>query len=240
MGKMGSLGPIDPTIRIKGGELGGMELSTADIDSFDGFLRDQFQLSKTEEKIKAFDLLGANVPPLLIGKAYKNYQETKKDAAKLLQRYITDPAKVKGIVTCFIKDIRTHNHSISRNEAKMSGLNVVHPDARLEKAIWNLYKQYVRAMEMDIPYIDTPPKTGTRRDVPFTYVESMEITSKKIGLLKFNQLDFPKGSKLVEHKGGTAVRTPDGKIINVIPTGRLLGANNLIYDKTEDTYWIYE
>lgn len=151
-----------------------------------------------------------------------------------------DPKKVKAIVRCFIKDVKTHNHSISRSEAKKSGLNVTYADAKMEKLMWNLYKQYERTMEMDIPYIDEPPKDKERRDVPLTYIETADITSIKISLLRFKKLDFAKGSKLVDNEGEPAVYTPSGETIPMIPGGQLIAANNFIYDKTEDIYWIKE
>lgn len=249
MGKMGSLGPIDPTIRIKGGELSGMQLSASDIDSFEDFLRDEYQITKPEDKIKGLEMLGKNVSPLLLGKAYRNYVETKKDAENMLRRNINDPKKVKSIVRCFIKDIKTHNHSISRDEAKKSGLNVIKTDNKLEKLLWSLYKQYEKAMEMDIPYIDEPPRATQksssgrekeRRDVPLTYIETSDLTSIKISLLHFKKLDFPKGSKLVNQEGDTAIYTPNGETIPAIPTGQFIAAHDFIYDKTEDIYWVKE
>ena len=91
---------------------------------------------------------------------------------------------------------------------------------------------------MEIPYIDNPPKKKTTREVPFTYIESTNILSKKIGLIKFKQLDFPKGSYLISAEGEVAVYTPSGETIPVIPTGQLIAANGLIYDKTENIYWV--
>lgn len=240
MGKMASLGPIDPTVRIRGGELDGMALSAADIDSFEDFMREEYQITDPKEKVKGLEMLSQNVSPLLMGKAYRNYLETKKDAEKLLQRNINDPKKVRRIVRCFIKDIKTHNHSISRSEARKSGLNVLYADEKLEKLMWELYHQYVEAMEMDIPYVDEPPKEKERRDVPFTYIESTEFASVKIGLLRFKKLDFAKGSKLVNHEGEPAVYTPEGETIPIIPTGQLIAAHDFIYDKTEDVYWVKE
>src|SRR5690606_11794934 len=93
MGKMGSLGPIDPSIRIKGGELTGMSLSSTDIDSYEDFLRDEYQIKDPEEKIKAFELLGETVSPILLGKIYRNFLETKKDAEHMLRRNMKDPKK---------------------------------------------------------------------------------------------------------------------------------------------------
>lgn len=240
MGKMGSLGPIDPFIRIRGGELNGMQLSAADIDSYEDFLSTEYDIEKPEDKMRAFEMLGRNVSPLLLGKAYRNYLETRKDAENMLRRNIKDPKRVKSIVRCFIKDIKTHNHSISRAEAKKSGLNVVYTDKKLEQLTWDLYKQYEKKMKMDIPYIDEPPKDKERRDVPLTYIESNELTSVKISLLHFKKLDFAKGSKLVDNNGETAVYTPEGDVIPLIPDGRLIAAHDFIYDKTEDIYWVKE
>ncbi|MCA9374303.1 MAG: hypothetical protein R3B71_03565 [Candidatus Gracilibacteria bacterium] len=237
MGKMGSLGPIDPSIRIHGGELSGMSLSATDVDSYEDFLRDEYDIKDPQDKMKAFEMLGQNVSPVLLGKVYRNYLETKKDAEKMLRRNIKDPKKVKKIVRCFIKDVKTHNHSISRSEARKSGLNVTFADKKMEKLMWDLYKQYEFTMKMDLPYIDEPPKEKERRDVPLTYIESLELTNIKTSILHFKKLDYPEGSKLIAQDEEEVILTPDGQTIPLIPTGRLIAANDFIYDKTEDIYW---
>lgn len=237
MGKMASLGPIDPTIRIRGGELSGMQISASDIDSYEDFLREEYQITDPEDKVEAFKMLGENVSPVLIGKAYRNYLETRKDAQKLLRYNINNPKKIKKIVQLFIKDISTHNHSISRPEAKESGLNVTFPDKKLEKLIWDLYKEYEKSMKMDKPYVDLPPKDKNYQEVIFTFIESHGLSSKKCGKINFKKLDFPKGSHLVSVDETEAVYTPSGETIPLIPTGQLIAANGFIYDKTEDIFW---
>lgn len=237
MGKMASLGPIDPTVRIRGGELGGMQISVSDMDSYEDFLREEYQVTEPKEKMEAFKLLGDTVSPLLIGKAYRNYLETKNDAQKILQHHNNNPKQVKKIVQLFIKDISTHNHSISRPEAKASGLNVIYPDKKLEKLMWDLYLEYVKTMSMDIPYVDIPPKTGDHIDVIFTCIESTELSSHKIGKIVFKKLAFPKGSYLITVEEEEAVYTPTGETIPLIPAGRLIAANGFIYDKTEEVTW---
>jgi ATP-dependent protease ClpP protease subunit len=237
MGKMAALGPIDPTIRIRGGELDGMNLSASDIDSFEDFLREEYQITKPEDKIEAFKILSENVSPVLLGKAYRNYLETRKDARKLLQRHINNPSKVKKIVTLFIKEISTHNHSISRLEAKEAGLSVLYPDKKLETLIWQLYKSYEKLMKMDVPYTDTPPKNKSAHEVLFTCIESTNITSKKLGQINFKKLDFPKGSYLISVEGTESIYTPSGESIPLIPNGRLIASDGLIFDKTEDIFW---
>lgn len=240
MGKMGTLGPIDPSIEVSGGPLQGMEISVSDMDSYEDFLREEYQVTKPEDKVKAFEKLTDTVSPVLIGKAYRNLLETRNDARKLLQRYINNPQKVKKIVNTFMKEIHTHNHSISRGEAKKSGLNVVYAPPELEKLIWELYKEYEGDMQMDIPYIDVPPKNKPGRDIPFTYIESEKITSKKIGRQKFKKLDYPKGSILTNVENNPAVYLPDGTTVPVNTSSQLISNGDFIYEKTEDIYWVHE
>lgn len=238
MGKMASLGPIDPTIRIRGGELGGMQISVSDIDSFEDFLREEYQVTDPEDKMEALKMLGENVSPVLLGKAYRNYLETRKDAQKLLQHHINNPKKIKKIVQLFIKDISTHNHSISRPEAKQAGLNVIYPDKKLETLMWDLYKEYVSFMSMDKAYVDAPPHNKTSLEVIFTTIESYRLSTKKTGKINFKKLDFPKGTHLISVDDTQAVYTPEGETIPLIPSGQLIAANKYIYDKTEEIIWI--
>ncbi len=240
MGKMGTLGPIDPTIRLSNGELNGMEISLADMNSYDDFLREEYQIYKPEEKIKAFEQLARAVSPILIGRAYRNYLETRDDAAKLLQRYINDPKKVKKIVKALLHGIHTHNHSVSRGEAKNIGLSITYATAKMEKLMWDLYLEYEKAMQMDIPYIDIPPKNRQDREIPFTYIESDKITSKKVGLQKFKKLNYPAGSSLTTQDGNPAVYLPDGNIVPLWSSGEVLMFEDAIYEKSEDIYWVHE
>jgi hypothetical protein len=240
MGKMGTLGPIDPTIRLSGGNLEGMEISLADMDSYEDFIREEYQITQPEEKIKAFEKLAEAVSPILIGRAYRNYLETRDDASRLLQRYNNDPAKVKKIVKFLLHGIHTHNHSISRGEARHIGLNVAYADDRTEKLMWGLYKEYEKAMRMDIPYIDLPPKNREDREIPFTYIESDYITSMKVGLQKFRKLVYPAGSTLTTQDGNPAVSLPDGSIVPVWTSGQLMMDEGSIFEKSEEIYWIHD
>jgi hypothetical protein len=241
MGKMGTLGPIDPSIRLTGGPLDGMEISVADMDIYEDFLREEYQVVSPQDKIKAFERLANDVSPILIGRAYRNYLETQDDALKLLQRYINDPARAKKIVRSFLRQIHTHNHGISRGEAKKMGLNIIPASDKMEKLLWNLYKEYEKAMQMDIPYIDIPPVNRQDREIPFTYIESLNISAKKIGLQKFNKMNYPAGSTLTTADNGVpAVYLPDGSTIPVWTAGDLLMYKNEIYEKSEDIYWVHE
>lgn len=238
MGKMGSLGPIDPTVRIKGGELSGVKVSITDMDAYEDFLRDEYQVTKPEEKIKAFEKLAENVPPILIGKAYKNLLETRKDAMLLLKKYYKDKGRAKKISDYFLKEIRTHNHSISREEARSIGLNVAYAPNPLEVLMWKLFKEYEQTMQMDIPYLDVPPKNSETREIPFTYIESGNIVSKKIGLQKFRKLEYPKGSIPTEIDNTPSIHLPDGTILPVLVGGGLIIHEDNLYEKTEDIYWV--
>ena len=130
------------------------------------------------------------------------------------------------------------NHSISRNEARKIGLNVVNAPPKMENLIWDLYKEYEKSMQMDIPYIDIPPKNRPDREIPFTYIESGRLTSIKIGLQKFNRLNYPPGSTLTTRDGTPAVYMPDGNIVPVWSSGELLMHEGSIYEKSEDIYWV--
>ncbi len=240
MGKMGVLGPIDPTIRLSGGTMDGMEVSVADMDSYEDFLREEYQVTKPEEKVKAYEELTQTVQPILIGRAYRNYLETGDDAKRLLGKYISDPQRLKHIINYFLRGIHTHNHSISRREAKKIGLNVKFTTDREEKLIWELYKEYEKAMQMDIPYLDNPPKNKPTREIEFTIIESDELVSRKIGLQRFTKLEYPPGSILTSVEGISAVYLPNGTTVPITTNGQLISSEGAIYEKNEDVYWVTE
>ena len=240
MGKMAALGPIDPTIRVSGGNMDGMEISVSDMDTYEDFLREEYNVTKPEEKVKAYEKLTENVQPVLIGRAYRNYLETSDDAKRLLRKYIHDESKVEQIVDYFIRGIHTHNHSISRREARKIGLNVKFTTTREEQLMWNLYREYEKAMQMDIPYIDQPPRNKPTREILFTLIESASLTSRKIGLQKFTKLDYPAGSILTNVENIPAVYLPSGTTVPVSTNGQLLSTEGTIYEKNEEIYWVTE
>ncbi len=240
MGKMGALGPIDPTIRLSGGALDGVEVSIADMDMFEDFLRLEYQVTKPEEKEKAFEKLTQSVDPIMIGRAYRNYLETKEDAKRILQKHVSDPEKAKEIADRFLRGIHTHNHSISRREAKKFGLNIKFASDKEEELMWNLYKEYEKVMLMDIPYIDTPPKNKPTREVEFTFIESAELTSHKVGLQKFTRLEYPEGSILTSVGEAQAIYMPNGTTVPISSGGQLIATEGFVYEKNEDVYWVTE
>ncbi len=235
MGKMATLGPIDPTIKLKGGKLHGLEFSTEDIDSYYEFIQKKNIIKNMDEmNTKMID----SVSPVLLGKAQRNFAETRKDAKLLLERYYQDKQIIEKIVQSLTKDIHTHNHGISRIEAQKIGLNIIRPETQLENLMWDLYLEYESVMKLNIPYSDMPPRNKATREIPFTYIETTDSSSKKVGLQRFKKLAIPKSSMLTVVDGQPSVFLPNGATVPIITSGELLAYEQNIYEKHENIHWI--
>ena len=138
MGRMGELGPIDPTLSAIVDNKK-VDVSTEDLSSYIAFLKEKFGINRQKHTIQAFSQLAENVKPLLLGRAYRSYLKATDDAIKLLRLHLSDEKKIKSIAEHLVEKLYAHDHIISRREAKDKiGLNVLCAEGDLEKKMWDL------------------------------------------------------------------------------------------------------
>ena len=246
MTKMGTLGPIDPTVTNPFNPIIENQLVGISVEDMAGYLnlfQDKFGIKEADNLTKAFEKLATDVRPLALGNAYRNYIKCRDDANKLLTLHLDpekDEAKINKIISILVEQLYYHGHHINRKEAREIGLNVKDAEEisdELPKLMWDLYLNYEKDMKLQIPYKDELPKEGTKMELPIKYVESTVLSSFNIIEQEWINMNFPDGAKLINNNGQVAVFTPPNNIILVTFGGQPVLINGKIYDKQETNYW---
>lgn len=173
MTKKAELGPID--ITMGGGpynqrdELNPSQKLPISVEDVTGYfsLLEKVDCARPDEKMKGFEILAEKVHPLALGKVNRLLEETKLVAFRLLStrsKPFSDEENHE-IVKRISSEIYSHEHAISRTEAKkFVGLNHVKnaEDDKISDELWALYKEYDELFEFDEVF--TPEEYLIARD----------------------------------------------------------------------------
>lgn len=161
MGKMGELGPIDPSVvnafnpQDPLNACARIPVNVEDVYSYLALARDKAGLSDGSQLSGVFTLLAERIHPLALGNVHRNYLLIRSLAKKLLQlrRKPLLEDSVRNIVDYLTEKLYAHNYVITRREAAEEfGLPVVYPDKELEKSMWQLCQEYSRALVLEDPF----------------------------------------------------------------------------------------
>jgi hypothetical protein len=220
MGKIGSLGPIDPQVinqfnPEKQNQL--IPISVEDIGGFISLLRDKFEMRDEKLLAKLSERLATDIRPLALGNAYRQYIKAREDARKLLELHmdpIHEKPKIDRIIEILVEKLYFHHHHINRKEAKEIGLKIKYAEeyknetSNLEHLLWELYLDYEKELSIFLPYKDELPKTGNIREIPLKFIESYDRSSVNILEQRWTDMGFPKGTYLSNVNGGPGVFIP--------------------------------
>lgn len=250
MGKVGTLGPIDPKVFnefnpiINNQPVG---ISVEDIAGFFGLIRDKFGIKKQQLLSKHFEQLSSDVRPLALGNAYRHYIKARDDAKKILSLHMDhkkDKVKIKNIIETLVEKLHFHGHNINRKEAKDIGLNVINADEvsntddNLEDLIWSLYKDYESELKLKTPYKDEVPISGDTNKLPIKFIESTSKSNKFLINQKMVLLNFPENSYIINNNGQFAVyNSANGQVVPIVFMGQPTFIDGKIYDKQESIFW---
>lgn len=243
MGRMGELGPIDPTLSAIV-ENKKVDVSTEDLSSYIAFLKDKFQITFQKYTVQAFGKLADNVKPLLLGRAYRSYLKARDDAMKLLRLQMTDEKKIKKITNHLVEKLYAHDHIINRREAQEHiGLNVIFAEGDLENKMWDLHLKYEEMLKLKEPYSDSPTTGEDPRILPLTVVESKTMTSQKNVRLFIKEVNLPQQSTnalpiIINDK--PALMFPNGQAVQIVTEGQTIVLNQKFYSKSEIVEWEQE
>jgi len=161
MGKMGELGPIDPSVvnafnpQDPANPVARMPVNIEDVYSYLALACDKAGICTDEQLGRAFLLLGEHIHPLALGNVHRNYLLIRSLAKKLISLHQKPPdeASVASIVDSLTEKLYAHNHMIPRREAATEiHLPVVYPSGQLEKLLWDLYLEYAGELVLDEPF----------------------------------------------------------------------------------------
>ena len=207
MGKMGELGPIDPSVvnafnpPDPNNPAARIPVNIEDVYSYLALAGEKAGVCSTDQQVKAFTLLVDRIHPLALGNVHRNYMLIRSLAKKLLSMHhqpIRD-GRIEHIVDHLTEKLYAHSHMISRREAiEEINLPVNLPDKTLEQLMWSLYKDYSEELELDDPFNPSEQLRGTRSD--FEVVSGIVETLNGLDAFVFSGVverrDYPEAGKV--------------------------------------------
>lgn len=176
MGKMGELGPIDPSVanafnpQDPNNPVAKIPVSVEDVSSFITLAMEIGQLKGQEQLEAVFTHLAESVHPLALGNVQRNYALIRSIARKLLRMHMSadEDDLIKDIVNNLTEKLYAHNHMISRREAKNDiKLLIAKPSLDLENTMWALFEEYERELKLPYPFLPSDLLTEAQSKVDF-------------------------------------------------------------------------
>ncbi len=207
MGKMGELGPIDPSVvnafnpQDPNNPAARIPVNIEDVYSYLALAGEKAGAYSNDRQVKAFTLLAERIHPLALGNVHRNYMLIRSLAKKLLAMHQQPlrEGRIDHIVDNLTEKLYAHNHMISRREAVDEiNLAVNFPDSRLEQLMWVLYQDYAEELVLAEPFNPAEQLCGARSefDVVSGYVESLYGTDAFIFSGVVEKRDFPEAGQV--------------------------------------------
>mgnify|MGYP002624152997 CR=1 FL=1 len=144
MTKQATLGPIDPSINTAlnpvtpGG--GTFPVSVEAVKGYLEFAKEELAIKDDIALSNIFMKLTESVHPLVLGQVYRSRAQIQMLAEKLLVNQVTDPQKIKNIISFLCSDSGSHDYTINRREAKDDlALKIEKPNTDQYKLIKRIY-----------------------------------------------------------------------------------------------------
>lgn len=207
MGKMGELGPIDPSVinafnpQDPGNPAARVPVNIEDVYSYLGLAASKGGVTDKSDKYQVFSLLAERIHPLALGNVHRNYLLIRSLAHRLLdlrQNQLSDE-NIDRIVDNLTEKLYAHNHMISRREASCEiGLPVVEADREFERLMWSLYEDYNSELSLAEPFNPGDLLRGDKADfeVAGGIVESEMAQDLFIFTGMVERKDFPENGQV--------------------------------------------
>lgn len=207
MGKMGELGPIDPSVvnafnpQDPNNPAARIPVNIEDVYSYLALAGEKAGVCSNDQQVKAFTLLAERIHPLALGNVHRNYMLIRSLAKKLLAMHQQPlrEGRIEHIVDNLTEKLYAHNHMISRREAAEEiNLAVIFPDSVLETLIWMLYQDYAEELALTDPFNPSEQLRGVRNEFEVTsgYVESLHGADAFIFSGVVERRDFPEAGQV--------------------------------------------
>lgn len=152
----GMLGPTDPKVANEFNPPDPLNppnkigINVEDVTSYIALAKKDFGIKKPEEILRL--IAGENkIHPLSLGHVKRFQAQARMVAKKLLKLHMgpLETLKIHKIADELNSKFYFHGHPINRVEARELGLPVLDAGSALEKAMWDLYKDYENEMELE-------------------------------------------------------------------------------------------
>lgn len=154
MGPKAELGPVDPSLNVKGSGPETMPISVEDVKSYLSFVKKRAGISDQMALSQNVAIITEKLNPLVIGQIERIDNHIRHVARKLItsRNEKLEESKINSIVEILTEKIYNHGHAIGRKEAKDIGLPIENPDTEMEKLIWDIYLFYEEKLKLLHPF----------------------------------------------------------------------------------------
>jgi len=176
MTKQATLGPIDPSVntplnpQVPGaGPQARIPVSVEAIKGFLELAKNELSISDDASLSNVLIKLADMVHPLVLGEVYRARTQIQMLAERLLANQVTDPEKVRKIISFLCSDSGSHDYTINRREARNElGLNIIKPDDALYELIRSIFIDIKNELQLNEPF-DPNMVLGTNTRQSYTY-----------------------------------------------------------------------
>lgn len=178
MAKGAQLSPVDPSLaspynppvqgQMPPGAVPILPVSVEDVIGYLHLAREEAGIKGDEGISKIMVVLSEKVHPMALGAVYRSREQIGLLATKLLAAHEKNQAKRRKIVNTLTKELPSHQYLINRKEAKGLGLKISEPPRELDELVWNLFRDYEKQLQLNIPY-NPEAILGTTESITSTF-----------------------------------------------------------------------
>ncbi len=166
MTRQAVLGPIDPNVNTPlNPPMPGappnirIPVSVEAIKGFVQLAKEEFGIKDSHDMVQVLSVLSANVPPLVLGEAFRARSHIKMLANSLLRLQFAgrkEKSKVEKIVKFLCSESGSHDYTLNRTEAREQlGLHIERPNDREYTLIHEIFEDIQKELELTTPF--NPP-----------------------------------------------------------------------------------
>jgi len=179
MGRMGELGPIDPSVanafnpQDPNNPVARIPVSVEDVSSYLALGKEKGGLISENQILSIFRLLSDRVHPLALGNVHRNHALIRSLARKLLdlRSFSLPETVIQEIIDSLTEKLYAHNYMISRREAKQNiKLPVSVPPPLIEKSIWQLFEGYEGCLRLQETFSPECMVPDHEREISFKVI----------------------------------------------------------------------
>jgi len=173
MGKMGELGPIDPSVvnafnpPDPANTCARLPVNIEDVYSYMALIAEKMGIHNEEAMARAFMVLSEKIHPLALGNVHRNWMLIRSLANKMLGLRSGRLAveQEQNIVDYLTEKLYAHNHMIARREAvEEIGLPVAYAFDELDDLMWELHEDLASELKLRDPFNPSDIYRGERTE----------------------------------------------------------------------------
>lgn len=147
------LSPIDPAANIQNENNQKRKFEIEDVIGYIDFVKEKIGITEQQALCEIMKDLTKEIQPTLLGSFNRTHSLVRRIAKELLSSHAepTSERQAKEIIDNLVQKLFSHDHLISRKEAKCIGFDnlIEYPNKETETAITNLFKNYSKMLELE-------------------------------------------------------------------------------------------